>query len=300
MSRTPLGSLFDQVKDTMLITTFVFLGIEGASVYSRLASKREDVGRATLLGFLSVLALFASVTMVSYGVMPRSDLASAMQPSMGSVLESVVGPGGDTFVSIGVIISVQGAYLAWTLINAEVLYMPATTEVMPRFLTRNNAEHAPRSRRCSPRPLRSRSLLLLVLFVDDALNFMLKLDTALALIPYLLAAAYALKLTITRETYEDDDEPERRKQRVIAVAAVVYAVFLLYSAGAEYLLARLASSTHRARCSSPAMARREQRTPCVHSPGGSGLCVAVDRSCRWDRRHLDRLRAHLTGEAVRA
>jgi arginine:ornithine antiporter / lysine permease len=60
-------SLFDQVKDTMLVTTFVFLGVEGASVYSRLARRREDVGRATLLGFLSVLAIFASVTMVSYG-----------------------------------------------------------------------------------------------------------------------------------------------------------------------------------------------------------------------------------------
>ena len=61
----------------MLVTTFVFLGIEGASVYSRLASRREDVGRATLLGFLSVLALFASVTMVSYGVLPQQDLAAA-------------------------------------------------------------------------------------------------------------------------------------------------------------------------------------------------------------------------------
>ena len=28
----------------MLITVFVFLGIEGASVYSRFAKKREDVG----------------------------------------------------------------------------------------------------------------------------------------------------------------------------------------------------------------------------------------------------------------
>jgi amino acid transporter len=46
-------SLFDQVKDTMLVTTFVFLGVEGASVYSRFARRREDVGRATLLGFLS-------------------------------------------------------------------------------------------------------------------------------------------------------------------------------------------------------------------------------------------------------
>ena len=45
-----LGSLDEQIRNTMLITTFVFIGIEGASVYSRYAERREDVGRATVLG----------------------------------------------------------------------------------------------------------------------------------------------------------------------------------------------------------------------------------------------------------
>jgi hypothetical protein len=58
------GSLFDQVRGTMLVTVFVFLGVEGASVYSRHAERREDVGRATVLGFLAVFAVFASVTRV--------------------------------------------------------------------------------------------------------------------------------------------------------------------------------------------------------------------------------------------
>ena len=46
-------------------------------------------------------------------------------------------------------------------------------------------------------------LLVALLFAADALDFMLDLTAALSLIPYLLAAAYALKLTITRETYGD-------------------------------------------------------------------------------------------------
>ena len=74
-----------------------------------------------------------------------------------------------------------------------------------------------------------------MLVVDDALDFMLKLDTALTLIPYLLAAGYAAKLTITRETYTADEEPERRKQ-LLGALAVVYSVYLLYAAGPEYLL----------------------------------------------------------------
>jgi arginine:ornithine antiporter/lysine permease len=229
------GSLFDQVTDTMLVTTFVFLGIEGASVYSRLARRREDVGRATVLGFLSVLALFASVTMVSYGVLPRSDLARAEQPSVGSVLESVVGPWGSDFVSVGVVLSVLGAYLAWTLLSAETLFMPARTEVMPRFLRRVDARQTPVAALIAT-TLSVQVLLLVTLFVEDALDFMLKLDTSLTLIPYLLAAAYALKLTLTRETYATGEESERRKQQLVAGLAVLYSLFLIYSAGVKYLL----------------------------------------------------------------
>ncbi len=48
-----VGALLDQAKDSMLVVVFVFIGIEGASVYSRMARRREDVGRATLLGFFS-------------------------------------------------------------------------------------------------------------------------------------------------------------------------------------------------------------------------------------------------------
>jgi arginine:ornithine antiporter / lysine permease len=48
------ASLFEQVRATMFVTVFVFLGIEGASVYSRDAKQRKDVGSATILGFIGV------------------------------------------------------------------------------------------------------------------------------------------------------------------------------------------------------------------------------------------------------
>jgi arginine:ornithine antiporter/lysine permease len=188
-----------------------------------------------VLGFLSVLAIFASVTMVSYGVLPRQDLANTHPPSMAAVLESVVGSWGSTFISIGVIISVQGAYLAWTLINAEVLYMPARTAVMPKFLARNNKNNTPIAALITTN-VAVQALLVTVLFVRDALDFMIALDTALSLVPYLFAAGYALKLTITRETYGAADESERRRQQIVAVAAVLYSIFLLYAAGLKYLL----------------------------------------------------------------
>ncbi|MGV0602559.1 amino acid permease, partial [Mycolicibacterium pulveris] len=190
------GALWDQATGTMLITVFVFLGIEGASVYSRMARKREDVGRATVIGFLSVLSVFALVTLVSYGVMPQDELATVSQPSMASVLESVVGHWGSVLIRVGVIVSVLGAYLAWTLMAAEVLYIPARSDDMPRFLARTNRHGAPVNALVMAAALTS-LLLVALLFASYALDFMLDLTAALSLIPYLLAAAYALKLTAT-------------------------------------------------------------------------------------------------------
>jgi arginine:ornithine antiporter/lysine permease len=68
----------------------------------------------------------------------------------------------------------------------------------------------------------------------DALDFMLDLTAALSLIPYLLAAAYSLKLAATRETYTDGEA--RIKDMVIAAVATAYTVFLIYAAGADKLL----------------------------------------------------------------
>jgi len=233
LSASAYGSLFDQVTATMLVTVFVFLGIEGASTYSRHAEKREDVGRATILGFLGVLAIFASVTIVSYGVMPYQQIAELRQPSMAGVLEAAVGSWGSAFISIGLIISVMGAYLAWALMSSEVLFMAAKTGDMPRFLARTNAAGVP-SAALLMTTVATQLILLAVVFVSDALNFALDLTAALSLIPYLFVAAYALKLAWTRETYEAGTG--RQKGLVIAALATGYTIFLLFAAGPKFLL----------------------------------------------------------------
>lgn len=229
-----VGSLFDQVRGTMLVTVFVFLGVEGASVYSRHAQRREDVGRATILGLLMVLSVFASVTIVSYGIMPYDEIAELRQPSMAGVLEAAVGPWGSVFVSVGLIVSVLGAYLAWTLMASEVLFVAALDDDMPRFLKTSTDDGVP-----GPALLMTTVLvqvmLVVVMFSEDAFNFALDLTSAVSLIPFLLAAGYALKLAVTRETYTEDPRGLGRELAVAAIATF-YTAFLLFAAGPKFLL----------------------------------------------------------------
>jgi arginine:ornithine antiporter/lysine permease len=230
-----LGNLNEQVRNTMLVTVFVFLGIEGASVYSRYAKKREDVGKATVMGFLGVLSIFSLVTLSSYSVLPQPELAETRQPSMIDVFESVVGDWGEVFISAGVIVSVLGAYLAWTLMAAEVMYMPARNEDLPEFLGRENDNGTPITALVVS-SLAVQGLLALTLVLTDALNFMLDLCASLALLPYFLAAAYALKLGLTGETYADIAPRTRRSQTIVAGIATGYTLFLFEAAGLKFLL----------------------------------------------------------------
>ena len=237
LSGESYGGLFTQVRGTMLVTVFVFLGVEGASVYSRHASRREDVGRATVLGFLGVLAVFASVTIVSYGILPLSEIAELRQPSMAGVLEAAVGDWGAVFIGAGLILSVLGAYLAWTLMAAEVLFVAAKDDDMPRFLRRENGAGAPVSS-----VIMTTILIQVMLFVtmasENAFDLALNMTSALTLIPFVLAAGYALKLAITRETYHDQPEG-RGREMVVAALATFYTVFLLFAAGPRYMLLSL-------------------------------------------------------------
>ncbi|MEV5651144.1 basic amino acid/polyamine antiporter [Nocardia sp. NPDC052254] len=227
--------LHEQVRSTMLVTVFVFLGIEGASVYSRYARRRADIGRATVLGFVSVLAIFAAVTMVSYGIMPRGELSTVQQPSMSPVFESAVGTWGAWFISIGLIVSVLGAYLAWTLMAAEVLYVAAADDDMPSFLGRVNRHNVPVVALTLTSVL-IQVVLFTTLFSEDAFTFTLKLCSALSLVPYLLAAAYALKLAVTRETYVAIRPQDRGRELLVAGLATFYTAFMIVVAGLEFLL----------------------------------------------------------------
>ena len=138
-----LTSVANQVRNTMLVTVFVFVGIEGASVYSRYAKDRNDVGAATVLGFLGVLCLLVLVTVFSYGILLRDDLAALANPSMAGVMEAIVGPWGRVFISIGLLISILGNYLSWSLLAAEVLHSAGESGTMPAVLARENRNGVP-------------------------------------------------------------------------------------------------------------------------------------------------------------
>lgn len=230
----PEKTLVAQVRDTMLITVFVFLGIEGASVYSRYARTRADVGTATILGFVGVTGLMVAVTLLPYAVMPRLDVAALRQPSLASALQAVVGPWGSVFVSIGVLVSVLGAYLAWSLICAEVLFAAAKSSDMPRVFARENRNRVPANALWLSN-LAVSCFVISTYWSQDAFNLMLDLTSVSALLPYLLVAGYAVLIARRREGYATDPQDAGRDQ-FIGWVAVLYSLVMFVAAGLVHVM----------------------------------------------------------------
>jgi len=229
-----LGSVMNQVRNMMLVTVWVFIGIEGASIFSARAEKRTDVGKATVIGFVTVLLFLVLVNVLSLGIMTQPELAKLQNPSMAAVLEHVVGHWGAVLISVGLVISLLGALLSWVLLCAEIMFAAAKDHTMPEFLRRENAKQVPANALWLTNAM-VQIFLVITLFSSSTYLSLIYLATSMILVPYLWSAAYAFLLALRSETYEQA-LAERKKDLIIGGIALLYAVWLLYAGGVKYLL----------------------------------------------------------------
>lgn len=228
----PLGSLLDQVRSTMLVTLWAFIGIEGASVVSARAAKRSDVGVATVSGLLICLVLYMGVSLLSLGIMSQAELAALKNPSMAGVLEHVTGPWGAALINAAVVVSVLGAFLSWTLLAAEVPFIASKDGTMPRIFSAENSKHSPTVSLWVTNGL-VQLFLIITYFASATYYALFTIASAAIMVPYVLSGAYALLIALKGDGYARDESTTR--DVAIGLVATVYGLWLVYAAGPKYL-----------------------------------------------------------------
>ena len=217
----------EQVKNTMLITLWVFTGVEGAAVLSAHAKKRSDVGIATVLGIVIALVLYVAITVLSLGVLPRETIAAMSNPSMAGLLEYMIGGSGKWIITLCLIVSVLASYISWTMYSAEVPYRGAKNGAFPRILDKLNANGT---------PINSlwftgfvvQFCLVLVLLTGKSYNALLLISTSMILVPYFLIGAYLFKLSLQQNA--------AWYIKLTGFMAALYGLWIVYAAGLDYLL----------------------------------------------------------------
>lgn len=229
-----LGSLFTQVKSTMLVTLWVFIGIEAAVVISDRARRMSDVGPATFIGLGVCTLLYSLLSILPLGIMHQTEIAKLANPSAAYVLNAVVGRWGAVFVNVSLLLSVLSCWLAWTILVAELPFEGAKGGVFPKFLARENRFHA-----AAPSLWLSswvmQITLFVVLFAHNAWLWLISITGVMILPPY-FASTLFLTLYSAHPDYVATHSESRRTALWTGILGSVYALWLLYAAGPEFLL----------------------------------------------------------------
>ena len=223
------ANTMSQVKSTMLVTVWVFIGIEGAVVFSGRAKNKKDVGTATIIGLISVLLIYFLLTVLAQGIVIQNHISKLEAPSMAQILAYIVGDWGATFVNIGLIISVLGAWLGWTLLAGELPFIVAKDGLFPKWFAKENKNGAPMNALFITNVL-VQIFLISMLFTKSAYHFAFSLAASAILYPYMFSAFYQVKYTIEHKLTATP------KQWIIGILASIYAIWLVYASGIDYLL----------------------------------------------------------------
>ena len=221
-----LGSVGDQIFNCMIIMMWTFIGIEGASVVSARARHKSDVGKATVIGFLCLLAIYLGASVLPYGYMSYTEIAALDYPAMLYVFDSMAPGWGGAFISVAIIISILGSWLSFTILPAETTLEMSDSRLLPKFWGKLNEKRAPQMSLIIVGAC-TQIFMITLIFTEDAYNFAFSLCTVAIVITWTLAAAYQVKYSVQTGEY---------LQLIIGLIAVIFQVVAVIFNGWSFLL----------------------------------------------------------------
>ena len=197
---TTTGSVWTQMKGTLMTLIWVFIGIEGASVMAHRAKSRSEAEQASVISFILLVIIYVLISVLPYGALTRAQLAGMGQPAIGHVLEMTVGHWGAVLINVGLIISTIVSWLSWTMLPAETTMLVADDKAMPKAWGKVNSKNAPTTSLMITAVLQT-IFLFSLLFTEKAYEFAYSLCAAAILFSYLFVGLYQMKLSSERKEW---------------------------------------------------------------------------------------------------
>lgn len=172
-----------------------FVGIECATVPSEnVVSPERTIPRATLIGTLTVGAIYLVIALVGLTVMPQTEVASSSAP-LADLARKLFGGVGGTIVILGALVSTGGCLLVSILEAGQTTMAAARDGLFPRSLATLSSRQVPTMSYLLAGGLASGLMLLnFSKGLVGAFTFAALLATLTAVIPYAVSAAAGVVL----------------------------------------------------------------------------------------------------------
>lgn len=229
-------SVLPQVQSTMLVTLWLFLGIEGAVVVSGKAKSQTAVRKATMIGFLVTLGLYVIVSLLPLGVDTQEAVGKMADPSMAAIMLQSFGKWGEIMVNAGVIVSVLSSWLVWMLMLGEMPFAAAKSGIFPTVCEKENKNGSPSTALLWTTIVIQVVLIASYFIGSNAWTTMISITSVMALPCYLLCTLFLFKIARKKDSYPSDIFASRKSAIATGVIGSVYGLWLIYAAGLNYLM----------------------------------------------------------------
>ena len=228
-------NVMPQVQATMLVTLWLFLGIEGAVVVSGKAKSQAAVRKATTIGFLVTLALYIIVSLLPLGVYSQADVGNMADPSMAAIMLDKFGKWGEILVNAGVIVSVLSSWLVWMLMLGEMPLAASKSGIFPKAFVKENKKGSPSTALLWTTIIVQIVLVISFFIGSNAWTTMISITSVMALPCYLFCTLFLFKIAIKKE-YPKGIFASRNMAVFTGAAGSLYGLWLIYAAGLNYLM----------------------------------------------------------------
>lgn len=228
-----LSTMTQEVRNTMLVTIWAFIGVEAAVVLTGRAKKAKDVSRATLGGFFICLVCYTLISLLPFGILSRAEISEFANPSTAGVLESIIGKAGGLLMTIGLMVSVLFSWLSWVIIATEIPFSAAQKALYPKSFLKENPRKVPVVSLLVT-TITTQITLLIAFFSYNAWDTMLCITGVMVLPVYFLTTLYLFKVS-RKKSFTKTCNVNRPKALFIGTLGLIYAVWLIYAANLKYL-----------------------------------------------------------------
>ena len=228
-----MGSIGHQVMNTMMTTLWLFGGVEGAVVMSGQARDQRQVPKATIIGFIVCLVMYAAVGMLSMGVYSYGELANMTSPSTAYMLTNLWHSNiGRDVITIALLFAVFSSWISWIQMLAELPQHAAQDDgSFPKAFAKVSKKGVP-AFSIIVATVVIEIIILIAYFDSNAYQMLLTIVGVMTVPPYLFSAMYLIKISMNKDSkdFAENKKHSRNSALLIGVLSLIYILFMGYSA----------------------------------------------------------------------
>lgn len=223
-----VSSVGDQITTALASTIWVYVGVEGALIYSARAKNKSDASKAIVTSYIVIAVSYLLLTFLTFGALSQADVAGMEIPALAGILEAVTGKWGAVLMNFGIMISAAGCWFGCCMFAAEILDVAAKHEILPKMFAEENENGQP-MKSLIVSTLIQQAFFVTVVINESIYNVMALFASSTMLVPY-----FFVSLTMIKQSYII--EKGFSIKTILGAIATFAMAYLMYTTGWKYII----------------------------------------------------------------